>query len=80
MKIEKGFLHIRKILEDKCLIKLRIEIFSVNFGFIFGFLIRQQIDLDKRICEACRPVCWRKVATLYDLKIRFLTTPSVLTG
>ena len=66
--------HIRKILEDKSLVELWIKIFPVNFCLVFWFLIRQEIDLDKGIREAGRPVGRWKVAALYHLEGNNCTT------
>ena len=43
-------LHIRYVFEDEGLIEFGVEIFSVHLGLIFWFFVRQQIQLDKRIC------------------------------
>ena len=60
-------LHIWKILEDENLVKFGVQIFPVNFCLIFRFLIRQEIDLHKRICKAGGPVGGGQITALYHL-------------
>ena len=67
-----GYLHIRQVLEYKSLVAFGIEILAVNFGFVFWFLVGKKINLDEWIREAGGPIRGRKVATLDNLRKKYL--------
>ena len=64
----KSHLHVRYILEDECLIEFWIQILPVHLSLVFGLLIRQKIQLDKGICQPCRPIGRGQVRALNNLK------------
>jgi hypothetical protein len=59
--LNKLHLHVCDIFEDEGLIEFGVKIFSVHLRLVFGFLVRQQVDLDERVGQAGGPIRRGKV-------------------
>ena len=63
-----GNTQVCDVFEDEGLVEFRIQIFSVNLRFELRLLVRQKVDLHEGVGQTRRPVGWRQIGGLQNLK------------